>query len=84
MHRDTSAPPKKWFNTFLQSYNGITYYDTRKINDHIYLDASLTTMGGVYNHMVYTRTFPLGYNNYNINHLEMINIMVALKIWQQN
>ena len=38
-------------------------------------------MGGVYNNLVYTLPFSLGFNNYNINHLEMINIMVALKIW---
>ena len=38
-------------------------------------------MDGVYNHMMYTLPFPLGNNKYNINHLEMINIMVALKIW---
>ena len=49
-----------WFNTFLQTYSGVTYYDTRKVSDTIYLDASLTAMGGVYNHMIYTLPFPLG------------------------
>ena len=71
----------RWFKTFLQSYNGITYYDTKKVTGTIYLDASLTAMGGVYQNMVYTLPFPPGYNNYNINHLEMINVMVSLKIW---
>ena len=41
-------------------------------------------MGYVYNHMVYALPFPLGYNNYNIDHLEMIDVMVALKICGQN
>ena len=45
------------------------------------MDASLTAMGGVYQNMVYTPSFPPGYNNYNINYLEMINVMVSLKIW---
>ena len=31
--------------------------------------------------MIYTIPFPRGYQNYNINHLEMLNVMVALKIW---
>ena len=71
----------RWFNTFLQSHNGVTYYDTRKVTGTIYLEASLTAMGGVYQNMVYTLPIPANYNNYNINHLKMINIMVSLKIW---
>ena len=31
--------------------------------------------------MVYTLPILLHYEGYNINHLEMINIMVAIKIW---
>ena len=74
---------RRWFNTFLQSYNGVTYYDTRKVGGTIYLDASLTAMGGVNGNMVYTLPFLLNYNYYNINHLEVVNIMVTLKIWGQ-
>ena len=36
-------------------------------------------MGRVYNQLVNTLPFQLGYNNFNINHLEMINIMWPLK-----
>ena len=31
--------------------------------------------------MVYTLPIPLNHDGFNINHLEMINIMVAIKIW---
>ena len=31
--------------------------------------------------MVYALSIPKGYMNYNIAHLEMSNIVVALKIW---
>ena len=41
----------------------------------------LQVLGGCYNNMVYTIAIPEGHKGYNINHLEMINIMVALKIW---
>ena len=38
-------------------------------------------MGGWYNNYVYSLPIPLGFKHYNIVHLEMINVMVALKIW---
>ena len=70
-----------WFNVFLKSYNGVTFYYQPNNQHAIHLDACLTGLGGCYNNMVYTIQIPVGYKGYNINHLEMINIMVALKIW---
>ena len=70
-----------WFNTFLKSYNGVTFYHQPNIQHAIHLDACLTGLGGCYNNMIYTIPIPEGHEGYNINHLEMINIMVALKIW---
>ena len=40
----------------------------------------LTGLGGCFQEMVYTIPFPMHFGHYNINHLEMINVMVALKI----
>ena len=34
--------------------------------------------------MVYTLPIPLGYKNYTIVHLEILNIVVALKIWSEH
>ena len=36
----------QWFNTFLPQYNGITMYDIRPVAAEIFLDASLTGLGG--------------------------------------
>ena len=72
-----------WFQTFLISYNGVTFYDIRPLQPQIHLDACLTGLGGVFNNMVYSIPVPKGYNGYNIAHLEMVNVVVALKIWGQ-
>ena len=72
-----------WFQTFLVSYNGVTFYDIRPLQHQIHLDACLTGLGGVFNNMVYSIPVPKGYMGYNIAHLEIINVVVALKIWGQ-
>ena len=63
------AKDLNWFVVFLQTYNGVTYYDTRKEHETVSLDASLTDLGGCFNKMIYSIPFLRGYNNYNINHL---------------
>ena len=70
-----------WFNTFLTSFNGITYYDKKFPTSQVYLDACLTGLGGHFGQMVYALDIPFGYENYDICHLEMLNILVASKIW---
>ena len=70
-----------WFNTFLFQYNGITFYDNPPIQDKVFLDASLQGMGGAFRNMVYSLPFPKGFKNYTIVHLEILNIVVALKVW---
>ena len=70
-----------WFNTFLKSYNGVTIYQVKPLHHRIFLDASLQGMGGCYKNFVHSLPIALGFINYNIAYLEMINVMVALKIW---
>ena len=60
---------------------GVTYYDTKKTYSKIYTDASLTGLGGCFNQMVFSIPFPRGFKNYNIIHLEMLNVVVAINIW---
>ena len=69
-----------WFNTFLSQYNGVTFYDHQKPQHTVHLDACLTGFGGSFNNMVYHLQIPLEYKNYTIVHLEILNIVVALKI----
>ena len=71
-HRDLN-----WFNTFLSLYNGVTFYDNNQVHATIALDACLSGLGVVCQNMVYALPIPLGFSNYAIVHLEMLNIMVA-------
>ena len=71
-----------WFNTSLHSYNGVTIYQLTPLYHRIFLDASLQGMGGCFNNYVYSLTIPLSFKNYNIAQVEMINVMVALKVWR--
>ena len=47
----------------------------------MYLDACLTGLGGHFDSMVYALDISFDYNNYDICHLEMLNIGVASKLW---
>ena len=70
-----------WFNTFLDQYNGVTYFDN-KVSDHtVHLDVSMTRMGVVFGDMVYTLPIPHVYQQLHITLLEMLNVVVTLKVW---
>ena len=58
-------------------------YEVRPISADIYLDASLTGLGGAFGDFVYTLHIPKNFHNYNIVQLEILNSVVALKIWGQ-
>ena len=68
-------------NTFLKSYNWVSIYDIRPLNTRIYLDASLQGLGGCRKNFAYSILLPRGFNGYNIEQLEMLNAVVALKVW---
>ena len=70
-----------WFNTLLVQFNGTTFFDHKKPDHTIYLDACLTGCGAAFANQIYALHIPLGYKNYTIVHLEILNIVVALKIW---
>ena len=69
-----------WFNSFLTHYNGVTYYEQKICHSEVHLDACLTCLGGNFESMVYALLLPKGYMNYNIAHLEILNIVVAPKV----
>ena len=71
----------KWFSTFLKQFNGIVYYDVKPVQAELHLDACVTGFGGNFDNQCYARPIPKNFNNYSIVHLEMVNIVVALKIW---
>ena len=67
--------------TFLRQFNGVVYYDIKPVQTELHLDASLTGMGGIFDNQCYALPIPKNFQYYSIVHLEMINILVALKVW---
>ena len=51
------------------------------IMEEIELDASLQGLGARWCSQIYSISIPLGYENMTIVHLEMLNILVAIRIW---
>ena len=51
------------------------------VHIHIELDASLQGLGAVCDNEVYAIPLTLGLGGYQIVHLEMLNILVALRTW---
>ena len=75
-----------WYQVFLTSYNGVSFYYQPPISKSIFLDASLEGLGGSYDNYisyVYMLPIPKSFRDYNIAHLEILNVVVALKIWGQ-
>ena len=70
-----------WFSLFLKQFNGVVFYDVRPISADLCLDACLTGLGGVFGRQCYALPLPRDFHSYTIVHLEMLNVLVALKIW---
>ena len=45
------------------------------------MHTSLQALGDQFKNYMYALPVPLNFRNYNIAHLEMVNVVVALKIW---
>ena len=69
-----------WFCTFVKQFNGVVYYDPRPIQAELHLDACLTGMRGIFENQCYALPIPKNVHQYSIVHLEMLNIVVALKL----
>ena len=74
----------EWFISFLPKFNGDTYIRREAIPhcDTIHLDASLTGLGGTWGNRVYS-TPVLGIPGFHLKivHLEMFNVLIALRLW---
>ena len=73
-----------WFLEFLATFNGITYFNKAEAlaENYVYLDASLTGLGAIWNDRVYsTPIFAISGFHLKIVHLEMLNIVLALLTW---
>ena len=65
----------------MPTFNGITFFDQRPVDGSIELDASLQGLGAAWGRQVYAIDVVLGYHDFQIVHLEMLNILVALRVW---
>ena len=70
-----------WFTKFLPKINGVAFFNHKPIYTYVELDASLQGLGAMCGREIYAIALPIGYQNYNIVHLEMINILVAVRTW---
>ena len=70
-----------WFLEFTPSFNGQVSFNHQRLQGHIELDASLQGLGAYYNNQVYALPITLDPNIFGIVHLEMINILLAIRAW---
>ena len=71
----------RWFHSFLPRYNGVSMYNHMKSQSILELDACLTGLGGRWGNLVYHLTIERGFANLDIVHLEMVNIVMALRVF---
>ena len=70
-----------WFLEFIPKFNGKAFISHNPVMEKIELDASLQGLGASWGSQVYSIQIPLGYENMTIVHLEMLNILVAIRTW---
>lgn len=72
-----------WFNRFLPEYNGVHLIDSPTGHEAVELDSCLSGCGAIYGQEYYHTTFPdsILRQRRPICHLEMLNIVVAVKTW---
>ena len=73
-----------WLKKFLTTFNGKAFFVHRPIQATIELNACLKGLGAVYINQVYTMPVPQYCQNFSIVHLEMLNILVAVRVWKQS
>ena len=73
-----------WFNTFLDKFNGVSFFNKPKIEGEIHLNASAKALGAHFENEIYHLPLDRVYTSSDITMLEMLNILVAVKIWSSN
>ena len=71
-----------WFLQFLKDFNGTTFFDNKSYDASVELDACPTGLGGRWGEVVYTVPIQASDAMLNIAHTEMLNVLVALRLWR--
>ena len=69
------------FQKFTQTFNGTVFFYHRPIRASVELDACLVGLGGRWQNQVYHTYIPSDMADFNIVHLEMLNLLVAIRAW---
>ena len=75
-----------WFQKFLPCFNGVTMFRRMNIpyQETLYLDTCLSGMGGIWSNRVFScPVLRVPGVKFHINHLEVFNIVLALRLWGQ-
>ena len=74
-----------FFHQLMPHYNGVTLLDKSLVppDEHLEVDACLTGCGGLCSNEFYSMEFPefVKKAEHPIAHLEMLNVLVALRLW---
>ena len=70
-----------WFCQFTKVFNGTAFFHHTHHHGRIELDASLQGLGANFNNEVYAIPIVKNLKQFGIVHLEMLNIMVAIRVW---
>ena len=71
-----------WFLKFLNVYNGVSFFNYVPAKT-VHLDACPTGLGAIWADQVYAMALPQNWLTKNIAYTEMVNILVALKVWHR-
>ena len=75
-HRDLD-----WFCKFVPKFNGSAFFVHKHVHHEIELDACLQGLGARWGNEIYSIPVNIGYESMTIVHLEMLNILVAIRTW---
>ena len=70
-----------WFLKFAPQFNGTSFFNHAHIHAKIELDASLEGLGAYFNDHIYAIPLCRGDNQFHIVQLEMLNVLVAVRVW---
>ena len=71
-----------WFLKLLNSFNGVVVFRRDPVSQVVHVDATLTRVGGIWGSRAYTAEIPHDISSHvSITHLEMYNIVIALRLW---
>ena len=78
-HKDVN-----WLKKFVSQFNGVTIFQKTEAKFQVHLDACLTGVGAVCDKEVYHSKIPEKVLHLDIAILEMLNILIALRVWAKN